>query len=295
MEKSYRQRFDLVSKIKNAKIDLSKINVLSTIGNDQMIRKIYFKKLIGTLVEADTFISVCYDTLQESDWSNITSNLNTPIENKIHKKLREKYQTFASSFCVLYENIASYDFDSVLAMFDRYIILNKSRNIQFILFALMEINQNAVLSFFCEKINEANGNIKTYLTYFFSLIIRFRLEEKASQKCLKLIKKLAVNYLENHPNRAEFVHFSQLILYLCCFKKEFVAEVPEFINYIFNEEYVQFMNKNIVEVFCEKHNRKTPSYFEDECAESLNYFPLDKSIFERINGLIEQNYMEWTD
>lgn len=263
---------------------------LSTHG-DTLVRRAYLERLLNTLVEKDVYISVMHDLMEERDWRRLSAEYSTPIEVPVHRKMRECVENFADAFIALCDCARKEDFPFLLELVDKYVLFVQSKNIKHVLITLIELDQEKTLMHFVRKIRSSHTHRDYYLIYFVSMIVRYRIRENYSNIAvdfvLNFVQGLTMNKLPH------FIISSQLLLYLCCFRAEVEQKARGFIKRLFETEYVKYMNKMVVDVFCDMFNYKHPRFFDTLDADVLSFFPLDPPVIPRIKTRLEDRYIHW--
>lgn len=292
MRDAAKYRLDTIKRIRASHIDLNKVSCFLNTHEDHLIRRTYFKKLLGTLVENDVYISVMHELMLDNEWESISIEYNTPIEKSPQKKLREKIESFADAFIALCDNVREEDFEDILKYVDKYVLLTKSRNMKYILLTILEVNQEETLMHFIRKIRSSFcANLNHYLIYFVSLLVRCRIKER--------YRKIAVEFFLEFFRKLEaskslgYIVPAQLLLYLCCFRKEVELEARDLLQNIFSLGYARYMNRMVVETFCKELSYVLPKNFENVDSDILFLFPLDPPIISRIRTRFEDFYIIW--
>lgn len=251
----------------------------------------YFERLLNTLVEKDVYISVMHDLMEDRDWRRLSAEYSTPIEIPVHRKMRECVENFTDAFIALCECARKEDFPFFLEQVDKYVLLAQSKNVKHVLLTLIEIDQEKTLMHFVRKIRVSHVHRDYYLIYFVSMIVRYKIRESylkaAVDFVLNFVQGLAMN------KSPHFIISSQLLLYLCCFRAEVEQKARGFIKCLFDMEYVKYMNKMVVEVFCGMFHYKHPRFFDTLDADVLFFFPLDPPVIPRIRTRLEDSYIHW--
>lgn len=295
MQITSREKIEALRRIKSTGINLSEVSYNLEKYNGYLLRRIYMKKLIGTLVEHDCYISAAYEMMSEDEWMTITSRYDTPVENYSNKKIKDKIENLINGIVSLYDTITVTDFDFVIEMLDRYVLLVKSRNLQFLLFKLLELNEEDTLMFFVEKIRNTKINLQFYLSFFVTIIIRYRLKKNVETAAIKMFISQILN--NKDTNGIHYLHSLQLLLYMCCFKHELIKdlEIYKIIDDAYQNLNFKKLNKIVVEIFCSVFcEYKCPLYFETIDNDIFNFFPLDPSILPIINDKMNSKYVEWS-
>lgn len=270
---------------------MSRVSQFLSTHGDALVRRAYFERLLNTLVEKDVYISVMHDVMEERDWRRLSAEYSTPIEVPVHRKMRECVENFTDAFIAFCDCVRKEDFPFLLELVDKYVLLAQSKNVKHVLLTLIELDQEKTLMHFVRKIKISHAHCDYYLIYFVSMIVRYRIRENYSKIAVDFILSFVQGLAMNKSPL--FIVSSQLLLYLCCFRAEVEQKARGFIKRLFEMEYVKYMNKMVVDVFCDMFHYKHPKFFDTLEADALFFFPLDPPVIPRIKIRLEDSYIHW--
>lgn len=286
-----RHRLDTIRRIRSCPVDLSRVSQFLSTHEDTLVRRVYFERLLDTLVENDVYISVMHDLMEEREWMRLSAEYSTPIEVPAHRKMRERVENFTDAFIALCDCARKEDFSSLLEYVDKHVLLAQSKNVKHVLLTLIELDQEKTLMHFVRKIKASHVHCDYYLIYFVSMIVRYRIHEDYSRVATDFILSFVQDLVMNKS--PHFIVSSQLLLYLCCFRAEVEKKARNFIKRLFEQEYVKYMNKMVIGVFCDMFHYKHPGFFDTLDADVLFFFPLDPPVIPRIKIRLEESYVHW--
>ncbi|ADM12203.1 uncharacterized protein Eint_090740 [Encephalitozoon intestinalis ATCC 50506] len=285
MALTYKERLEFLESLRKAPIDLSVADRMVLYAHDRTLMRPTIQSLVRELTNLDAYISVMHGILTQDEWDEVVSDYDTPIEGG-HAKLREKIKLFLFA----YENLdnAIYDFkiDEVFKAFETS-MLSRTRNIQFLLFKLCHRNPQAVFGFLLELVRK---NPIAFLPYLSSLIVRCKVDEGLKAMYVQDYQAYVRSYGKSLSIQSVAAH--QCLLYISCFRRESVADAKDIIERIFSSGMARYMNKNVVEMFCElfDYECKEFSSHDHDC---LYFFPFDLPILEEVAGSIHEFYIHF--
>ncbi|WUR02407.1 uncharacterized protein VNE69_01344 [Vairimorpha necatrix] len=280
---SFKEKIDLVKKLKREKLDLSEIDkYLEYLKNKSLVKPV-FKKIIISLIELDVEISSLYDTISDEDWNDIISEFETPIEKPLYGLIRDKIRIFISAYIKIDQIIENINCNLLLDCLS-LIPLSKTNTVQFLFFRLALQKSRPVLYFLFENVK---SNPIVYIPYFTSFVTRCKINNKnAILQFIKYVEELKIGTGLN------FVLAAQGLIYICCFHREYIEKCSHIFDKIFKNNIYIYMNENIIEIFCSitKYEYKFFKSFDNF---SLFYFPFDKSLFDQVHELYSEKYREF--
>lgn len=292
---SFKERLDLIEQIKTKRV------FTNTMPQDSLLREIYLKRLIGSLVDLDCYVSSLKHSLEDS--FDDLNPMNTPKEAcSLNKATLNKYNNLRDGLMTLFDSLDSFDINFLLKIINDYILLSNTKNIQFIIFELLKKYPKKVLNFFFKKLKE-----KKYFSYFLSfyvgIIVRFNLQENLENKSIDLFMQYFNSYLVTVKNNLQlndklieineikFIHLCQSLIYITCFKKNVFNKYKDIIYLLINEGILRRINKNIAEAFISKHGLDIKLNSNYEYKEILEFFPFDSPCIYEVKQRIEECYV----
>lgn len=282
---TYKEKLEFLKSLERAPVDLALTGRTINYAHDKSLRKPVLSGLLGELTNLDAYISVMYGVLSQEEWDEVISEYETPIESD-HARLREKIRIFLSAYNHLDKHICSFGTEEVLNVFETS-LLSRTRNVQFLLFKLCCECPHAVFKFLFKL---SHSNPLVFLPYLSSLIVRCGVDEELKTRCIRAY----INHIKllKRSNNIQFVLSCQCILYISCFRRHVVSEAKELIDWMFASGFAGYMNKRVVEMFCELFGYECKAFFsyDHEC---LYFFPFDPPVFDEIADLVSASYIHF--
>ncbi|KAF9761742.1 hypothetical protein NGRA_2416 [Nosema granulosis] len=280
---SFKNKIQILKTLKTESLDLSEIDKYLGLLECKSLAAPVLDKLIETLIDLDVQMTAIYETVEEEDWQDIISDYATPIEKQTYRTVRENIKLFVASYTALEEITPKLDLNILFAALSK-VPLCKTSTLQFLFFSIAIYKPTPVLCFFLDNIKDKPC---VYVPYFVSFVCRI------SKDCSKAIESYIkwVRSLKKGKNLI-YVQATQGLMYLCCFKKEYIAPCSDIFNGVFRENIYSLMNPNVVEKFCSLTPYEFKLFRSLENV-SLYFFPFDKSILDTIHELYEDFYVEF--
>lgn len=250
---------------------------------DPLLRRSLLAKVVDFMVETDVNIASEYDSLSDEEWSEIESMYPTPISNDKNKTLREQIQTFTNIFLKLDCFFKDVGIVGVFDIFEKYVFTSKTRYVQFLIY---NMDPEDVLVYFLSSLKRNHALSGHYIAYFSSFLVRRKMEENLIAKAISCFFK----YFKDLKSRFLYLNAAQYFLYILCFKQTYVNTYETFINTLFKND-VMYLNRNIVNVFCNVHSRKEVSGFIESDISRIDLFYFDPPNISRIMKVYESNFL----
>ncbi|KAK6090792.1 hypothetical protein P3W45_000037 [Vairimorpha bombi] len=280
---SFKEKIELVRNLDNAKIDLANIDKYLEYLKYKSLVSLLFKKIIESLIDLDVDIISIYDSISEEDWSDIVTEYETPIEKPLYGVIRDKIRTFIAAYKKIDDILLNINVNILLECLGT-IPLNKTGSVQFLFFRLGCAKACPVLCFLFENLK---NNPIVYIPYFTSFVTRCKVDShNAILAYIKYCEELKAN------NGLKYILASQGLMYICCFKPDYIKLCKNVCDQVFSNNIYMYMNPMVVETFCSFSSYKFKC-FKSFDNFSLYYFPFDKSIFEKIHDLYADKYIEF--
>ncbi|RVD90678.1 hypothetical protein TUBRATIS_29000 [Tubulinosema ratisbonensis] len=273
---------------------------LNFIPDDSLVREIYLNKLIPMLIDLDCYISSVKESLGDSFYELYPTN--TPKEtNKLNKTLVTKYNNLKDGLISLFDSLNLYKTDFLILIIEKYILLAKTTNLQFIIFELLKKSPKKILNFFFKKLKEKKY-FSFYVSFFLGIIVRFNLIKELEIKSINLFMNYLFEYfnIENNyslnvplikKNEIRFIHLCQLFVYLCCFKKEIFYENDLLVKKIIKSGVLKKMNKKVALKFISEFKLGIKLVSSYEYNSVFEFFPFDPPSVYEIKERIEDCYV----
>lgn len=280
---SFKNKIQILKTLKTENLDLSEVDKYLDLLKYKSLAAPVLDKLIESLVDLDVQMTAIYESVSDEDWLDIVSDYDTPIDKQAYCTVRENVKVFVSTYRSLEEIIPQMDLNILFSSLSK-IPLCKTSSLQFLFFSIALYKPNPVLYFFLDNIK---AKPCVYVPYFVSFVCR--LDKDSSKAITKYIEW--VRTLRKGKNLT-YVQATQGLMYLCCFKKEYIEECRDIFQFVFDKNIYALMNSNVVEMFCSLTEYEF-KYFRSLENLSLYFFPFDKSILESIHELYEDDYVEF--
>ncbi|TBU00585.1 hypothetical protein CWI37_0961p0010 [Hamiltosporidium tvaerminnensis] len=199
MNLTRQEKLEFLHKLKSQPIDLTMIEYYLS---HLQFQKSVLSTILPLLYDLDSQISALYCLLPKEQWKTIQNVYSTPLDDHntpstaLLKQTSEKIRLFISSYFTLTRHIPHLDPIIILRTLDKSIHIQKTRNIQFILFTLCHTHPQKVLAYFIHKIKE-NYSLHTYIPYFCSLLVRYNFTPEISHKCINFLIFFTKNKMYN--------------------------------------------------------------------------------------------------
>lgn len=280
---SFKNKIQILKTLKTEHLDLSEVDKYLDLLKCKSLTSPVLDKIIESLIDLDVQMTAIYESVTDEDWLDITSDYDTPIDKQDYCTVRENIKLFVSTYKALEEIMTQLDLNILFSSLKK-IPLCKTSSLQFLFFSIALYKPNPVLHFFLDNIKDKPC---VYIPYFVSLVCRLSKDtSKAIQKYIEWVRTL------KKGKNLTYVQATQGLMYLSCFKKEYIEECRDIFHYVFSGNIYTLMNPNVVEKFCtlSPYDFK---YFRSLENVSLYFFPFDKSILETIHELYEDDYVEF--
>jgi hypothetical protein len=286
---SIKEKIEFINHLKSNKIDLSRTEDYISLSSHSFLKRPILLKLVEEMVRLDTQISVHHDMVTEEEWDAITTLYSTPTEDDHCKTISDKMQVFTHSFSILCANLSLYSASHMFLLFDEYVLSSKTRNVQFLMFQMCLKSPDSTLAHLLSKIVRQSPLSNHYIPFLCSLLVRCKIGGDIFNMCVSKLQLFA----KSRELRRDLssILLAQSLLYISCFRKETLEGIREYIDRVFKEGYVRYMNKRVVEVFCKLCGYTCVGAFKPMDNDLLYFFPFDPPVIPQIKNLFMENYL----
>ncbi|EOB13670.1 hypothetical protein NBO_64g0051 [Nosema bombycis CQ1] len=289
---SFKDKIQILRTLKTDDLDLTEVTKYLDLLKYKSLAGVVLDKHLDALTDIDTQMTAVYLSISDEEWIDLISDYDTPIEKPIQKPsysfVRNNLKIFINAYKALDQVIPDLDLNILFNSLSK-VLYCRTTSLQFLFFSVAKHKPNAVLHFLLDGVT---SNPSVYIPYFVSFVSRFKFDcSKFIEKYCKWIRNL---YKKSNFKTKSLLHIqaTQGLIYICCFRREFIEKVKDLLDFIFSENICSFMNSNVVEVFCSLSGYKCNN-FKSLDNHVLDLFPFDKSILQPIHELYEDYYVEF--
>jgi len=236
-------------------------------------------------------------SLPESGPMNSSSPMNSDSDSSAPSStseetsiLQQRVDNFTKSYLLILEFLRKQKL-GVIKEIITPLYLNRTKNVQFILFDLCKSMPIAVFGYLFENLKKEP---LIYSPYYVSLLVRFSLDPDFKLKCFQFY----FDYVSSLPlsRRIESVLLSQGLLYVLCFNPDYLElpDVKKFISRLHESGNLELFNRKIVERFCNIFGYKMPARISPLKNSCLDHFPFDLPVIRKIKNLVQKNYVKFS-
>lgn len=280
-----KKKLEILESFEKSPFDYSKLPEYIKSAENHQIKKHVLSAVLKKLILLDTQISASYEIMSEEDWEMLHSIMDTPLPQHF-SDTRKNLDILSENFAIFCEAIKTAKVEDMLQILSQ-IYKYKTKNVQFVIFKMAEVYPKQVFGY---MLNNMRKDPKVYAPFFCSLLVRLDIDEVLKKKCINAYLKHFQTIKAN--DSIEFVLFGQFLLYMCCFKHEIFEEegVKKIVDNIFKSNSASYMNRKIVDMFCELFGYKNVIFksYRNEC---LYSFPFDPPVCKKVLEIVQSKYI----
>lgn len=275
---NFQDKIKILEKAQKNQIRFSEISDYISLLDDHFMRKSLLESIFDILVDVDVKISTESDTLSVDEWYAVESSISTPITDDRCKQFRDIVQSFVNAFFMLQKFIEQNEIPNIFLIFEKYVFNSGTRYMQFLIF---NFEPESVLVYFFKSIKENHPLSEQLIEIVASYIVMRNIDDITLQKSIDCYYKI-IKGCKQH-----FLYLSgiQYFLYIIYSRQQFFNKYSSILEDILQKE-AKFLNKNIVNLFCQKFGFKKIKFFIESNISRIEQFYYD---FPNIT-LIKQKY-----
>ncbi|KAF7694773.1 hypothetical protein CDIK_1946 [Cucumispora dikerogammari] len=250
------------------------------------IRKVFLSDFISALCFLDAEINIEYETTTEEEWEQVQSECGTPLENDEHVRLKNEIKCFTTAYLEIRKFLKNIKLEIILKCFDESVFLSSTRNTQFLLFDLCDMDYDSVFKHLISKIQTSSFS-SFYIPIFSTLLVRYKNIMPSDQE---ILVKWFYKYLKKHKTLINIQFFLYIIIFF--HKKDFIKKYLFFTDNL----YCQFGGQiiNIVgSMYAKIYNKKFCSEIERSNDVKLKTFTFDSPIINKVSELYIDRYVDF--